>query len=199
MDAVAGEVEPNPDGADGVVGAGLDDEFLSNTFALRGAGEDGWVEGVVRLVNADFDAELAAGALVHTTCDADGTMKEETMVGTEYAERAFGQSDLNVGGWLTDAEGRDVGDLDCVADGKGAPIGFRVEAGESVGIALSLLGNHFEQRVVAHLIEFAPCTPAVWFGADVRKILWFELPLGEHRVFDCELLGAGFVKGASEW
>ena len=76
MDTIAGQIEPDPDGADGIVGAGLDNEFLGDAFALRRASEDGGIEGIVGLIDADFDAQLSAGAFVNAACDADRAVKE---------------------------------------------------------------------------------------------------------------------------
>ena len=130
MDAIAGEIEPDPDGADGVVGAGRDDEFFGNPFALRRAAEDGGVEGVVRVVDANFDAQLAAGAFVDAARDADGAVKKEAVLGAEDAECALRERDLNVGGRLLDAEWRDVRDANAIARRELIPVDAGIEAGD---------------------------------------------------------------------
>ena len=144
VDAVTGEVESDPGRADWIVGAGLDDEFLGNAFALRRAAEDGGIEGVVGLIDAEFDAELAAGAFIDAACDTHGAVKEQAVFGAEYAECARGQSDLYVGRRLLDAKWRDVGDANTISRGKLIPVDAWVETRDEVGVALRLLRDHFQ-------------------------------------------------------
>ena len=117
---------------------------MGNAFALCGAGEDRGVEGIVGLIDADFDAEFAAGTFVNAACDADGAMEKQAMVGAENAQCTLGECDLYIGRRLLDAEGRHVGDAHLVASVELIPVDAGVEAGDVVGVALGLLGNHFQ-------------------------------------------------------
>ena len=116
---------------------------MGDAFALRGAAEDGGIEGIVGLIDAHLDAELAAGALVNPACNADWAMEKQAMVGAENAQCTLGECDLNVGSCWLDAEGWHVGDADAVAGSQLMPADAGVEVSDEVGVALGLLGNHF--------------------------------------------------------
>ena len=171
VDAVAGQVEPDPGRADGIVGPGLNDKLLGDALALRGAGQDGGVERVVGGVDQHLDAQFAARAFVDPAGDTDGAVEQQAVFGAEHLQRSFRQLNLCVGRWLADAEWRQARDANIRTFGELAPVEVRVECGDQVGVGLCLFRDHFEGRIVAHAVELTAGAPTMWLGPDLPEVL----------------------------
>ena len=77
VDAIAREVESDPNSAYWVVGARRDNKLGGDPFPLGGVFKNCGVEGVVRVFNADFNSKLSTRALINVSSDAYRAMEQE--------------------------------------------------------------------------------------------------------------------------
>ena len=83
MDAVAREVEPNPDASDRVVGTGLYDELLSDAFASCGRTKYRRVKCVIRFGHSSLNFQLSARALIDSSGYTDGAVEAYATFGID--------------------------------------------------------------------------------------------------------------------
>ena len=100
VDAKAVAVETDPGRADGVVGAGREDEFAPKLAGFFGVGKKRGVEGVVGILDHDGDAKLSEGAFVGVARDAHGEMSECAVGVVAGFKHPIGEADVELGGFF---------------------------------------------------------------------------------------------------
>jgi len=186
VDAVAGAVEPEPDRADGIVGAGLDDEFFRDALPLGRRAQNVRVKSVVGAFDADGYFEFADGPLGHIAGDADRTVEEQFAGGIKCLELSFLQLDLNPANFLTEVVGDDQRREDAVACAQGGPVDSGIDAADRVGIGAGFFSHHFERGMVAEVTELPALAPAGWLRGELGHGRCSEFDIDVCRLFDSQ-------------
>ena len=198
VDAVAGAVEADPDGADGIVGAGLEGQLAVELTGFLGFGKDFGVEKVGGVGGGTGDVEFADGALFGELGDAAGEVGDEVGAGVVNFELTVGEKDAEVGGFVAEVGRGDVGDLEFGAGGDGAPVDGGVEVADEGGVGLEFFGDEFEGIFVVEAVLLGFAEPVGAEGAEAVEVLGFKGVGGEEGGVEGEAVEGGGVEFASD-
>jgi hypothetical protein len=144
VDTVTGSAETDPGDADGVVGAGREEEFALEGAAFGGFGEDGRVEGVIGIADRNGDMEVANRAFGSDAADAAGEVAQQASPFVESAQVAAGEADADAGGafWRRPLG---IGDNEFRAGRDAGPVHGGVQVPDETGMRAGTFGDEFEE------------------------------------------------------
>ena len=151
VNAVAGTIEADPGGADGVIRAGWDGEFVIDLFGFFGFGENGGIKKVTGIGGGFGHVKGADGALLHFGGDAAGKMSDEVGGFAEDIDGFAVEMNAGEGGFF--ARGRiDARDFDKRSRRDIRPVDLRVLFFDEGGGGAAAFRNQFEEAFVVETL-----------------------------------------------
>ena len=196
VDAVTGAVEADPDGADGIVGAGLEREFAVELLGFLGLGENFRIEKVGGIGCGAGDVEFADGPFLDLLGDAARELREEVGARVVHLELALGEQDADVGGLLSRGGRDDVGDFQFGVGGHVAPVDRGVQLADVARVRVEFFGDEFKGVFIIEpaLLRFGQ--PRRAQRLEAGEVLGLEDVGGHQRAVEGEARLGGLVEDA---
>ena len=196
VDAVAGAVEADPHGADGVVRTGWKREFAADLLGFLRLGKNFRIEKISWIWRGADDVEFADGALLGEVRDAAREVRDEVGARVVNLELPLREEDADVGGFLARGGEGDVGHLQFRAGGYGAPVDVGVQLADETGMRMKFFRDEFERVFVIEPGLLGLGDPSVAERLEARDVFGGEDVAGVKGHVECEAGLRGVVEVA---